>query len=122
MSIAQEAFITGLGLLTLGNPIFLLLAWIQKLNGKRAVAEPKWRSFLLWIALPMSSIAAAAFWAGTQYYPINTVVFGRLLRVSMLTATFALLVSLVGKGPGRKLAAVSALITPFSWFWALFIY
>lgn len=120
----QTAIIGLLALLTYGNPLLLVLAWFLKLTLERAEG-PRWRTSLLWIGLPLATIAVVAFWVGTQYGPTtprNELVFRRLFQVSILMAAAALLAAIAGKGPERKWVAASALITPLSWFWALFMF
>jgi hypothetical protein len=120
----QTSILVLLALLTYGNPILLLVGWFQRL-GERQSAQPRWRTFLLWIGLAMATVAVAAFWIGTQYSPTspeNDVIFRRLLRASIGMAMIGLTFAVAGKGSGRILVAVSSLITPLSWFWALFMF
>lgn len=120
----QTVILTLLALLTYGNPILLLVAWFHRL-GEQQSAQPRWRTFLLWIGLAMATFAVAAFWISTGYGPTspeNDAIFRRLLRGSIVMAISGLTAAVAGKGSGRILIGASSLITPLSWFWALFMF
>jgi len=113
---------TVLTILTFGNPILLIWMLVQRLIQERS-EQPTWRARLFWVALLSATVAVVLFWAATPYGPTalsqDDLVFRRMFRASILAAAVALLAAIVSKGKERKWLALSALITPLTWFWAL---
>jgi len=111
-----------LAILTFGNPIILVGTTVLLFNREHAEGRT-WRASLSWIALVFAVAAVALFWAATRYGPSaisqDDVVFRRMLRGSFLASLVALILAMAAKGKERKWIALSALINPLSWFWAL---
>jgi hypothetical protein len=111
-----------LGLLTYANPI-LLVGVIVRRFARRKAEEPSWRSFVFWLALLCATAAVMVFWISVPYAPTaangNEVVYQLLCRTSILLTLAALVCTLLARGRERPWVALSAVITPFSWFWAL---
>jgi len=113
-----------LTVLTFGNPILLTWMLVQRFAKERS-ERPTWRTRLFWIALPSATVAVVLFWAATPYGPTapsqDDLLFRRMFRASILAAAIALLAAIAAKGKDSKWIALSALITPCSWFWALML-
>jgi|SRR5271169_1345346 len=118
------ALLIALALLTYANPILVVWILVRRLVGKRA-EEPKWSVCVFWISLRSAAAALTGFWVATPFAPTalehNDAVFRGLLKGSTVMATAALILAIVGRSKGRSWIALSALITPLSWFWGLMI-